>query len=141
MKTSTRSSPSISASAKRRPTATSLVTPGGEELVVLPRAEYEALVERAAEADEDAFDVAIYDARRAEASPVLPADVSMAMLRGESRLRALRQWRDVGQVQLAYKTEISQGFLSDLENGKRNMTAEMRRRIAKVLEVPEDWLK
>jgi predicted transcriptional regulator len=110
-------------------------------LVVLPRAEYEALVERAAEADEDAFDVAIYDARRAEASPVLPADVSMAMLRGESRLRAQRQWRDVGQVQLAYKTEISQGFLSDLENGKRNMTAEMRRRIAKVLEVPEDWLK
>lgn len=40
-------------------------TPNGEELVVLPRADYEALVERAERADEDADDVAIYDARKA----------------------------------------------------------------------------
>jgi hypothetical protein len=39
--------------------------PTGEELVVLPRAEYEALVARADHA-EDANDVAIYDARKAE---------------------------------------------------------------------------
>lgn len=116
------------------------MTPGGEELVLLPRAEYEALIERIAEADEDAADVAIYDARRAEASPTLPADVSMAILRGDGRLKALRRWRDVGQVHLASKAEISQGFLSDLENGKRNMTEEVRRRIAKVLDIPEAWL-
>jgi PHD/YefM family antitoxin component YafN of YafNO toxin-antitoxin module len=41
-------------------------TPGGEELVVLPRAEYEALLERADREAEDAEDVAIYDARKAE---------------------------------------------------------------------------
>ena len=140
MKTSTRSSPSTSASAKQRPTVASIVTPGGEELVLLPRADYEALVERATEAEEDAADIAIYDARRAEGSPTLPADVSMAVLRGDSRLKALRQWRDVGQVHLAFKTDISQGFLSDLENGKRNMTAEMKRRIAEALDIPEIWL-
>lgn len=116
------------------------MTPGGEELVVLSRSAYEELVARAAEADEDAADVAIYDARKADASPLLPAEVSMAMLRGESRLKALRVWRDVGQVLLASKTEISQGFLSDLENGKRNMTAEVRRRVAEALDVPEAWL-
>jgi hypothetical protein len=38
-------------------------TPNGEELVVLPRAEYEALIERADHEAEDAQDVAIYDAR------------------------------------------------------------------------------
>ena len=140
MKTNTRSSPSTSASAKRRPTVASVVTPGGEELVLLPRAEYEALVKRAEDAEEDAADVAIYDARRAEASPALPADVSMAILRGDNRLKALRQWRDVGQVYVASKAEISQGFLSDLENGKRNMTKEVRRRIARILDVPETWL-
>jgi hypothetical protein len=41
-------------------------TPGGEELVVLPRAEYEALIERADHDAEDAEDVAIDDARKAE---------------------------------------------------------------------------
>ena len=107
---------------------------------MLSRAEYESLVDRAALHDEDATDVAIYDARKAEASPVLPAEVSMAMLRGESRLKALRDSKGVTQMYLAFKTDISQGFLSDLENGKRNMTAEVRRRIAKVLDVPEGWL-
>jgi PHD/YefM family antitoxin component YafN of YafNO toxin-antitoxin module len=53
-------------------------TPGGEELVVLPRADYEALLERADGAAEDADDVAIYDARKAELAAggvVLPPEV------------------------------------------------------------------
>lgn len=41
-------------------------TPSGEELVVLPRAKYEALVERADLGAEDANDVALYDVRKAE---------------------------------------------------------------------------
>ena len=41
-------------------------TPSGEELVVLPRAEYDALVKRSDQDAEDADDVAIYDARKAE---------------------------------------------------------------------------
>jgi len=39
-------------------------TPSGEEMVVIPREEYERL--RAAAYDEDADDLAIYDARKAE---------------------------------------------------------------------------
>jgi hypothetical protein len=68
-------------------------TPGGEELVVLPRAEYEALLARAGDAAEDADDIAIYDARKAELAKggvVLPLEVSAAILRGESRLKAIR---------------------------------------------------
>jgi len=110
-------------------------------MVLLPKAEYDALIELAAEAEENAADVAIYDARKAEASPLLPAEVSMAMLRGDNRLRALRQWRDLTQVHLAREIEVSQGFLSDLENGRRNMTASARGRIARVLSVPEAWLE
>jgi len=66
-------------------------TPGGEELVVLPRAEYEALLARADREAEDADDVAIYDARKAELAQgggVLPPEVGAAILRGESRLKA-----------------------------------------------------
>ena len=43
-------------------------TPAGEEIAILPRSEYEDLVQRAAatESGEDALDVAMYDARKAE---------------------------------------------------------------------------
>jgi len=76
-------------------------TPNGEELVVLPRAEYEALLERANHEAEDADDVAVYDTRKAELAAgagVLPAEVSAAILRGDSRLKAIRNWR--GETQL-----------------------------------------
>jgi len=41
-------------------------TPSGEELVVLPRADYDALLAAACDADEDADDLALYDARKSE---------------------------------------------------------------------------
>jgi transcriptional regulator with XRE-family HTH domain len=62
------------------------------------------------------------------------------MLAGASTLKALRQWRDVGQVKLAFDIGTSQGFVSDLENGRRSMTDEVRKRIAKALDVPVEWL-
>lgn len=117
-----------------------ITSPSGEELVVLPRADYERLVRLAAEAEEDAADVAIYDARKAEASTLLPAAVTMAMLKGDSLLKALRTWKDVGQVKLAHDVGTSQGFISDLENGRRGLTEEVRKKIAKALDVPEAWL-
>jgi antitoxin component HigA of HigAB toxin-antitoxin module len=115
-------------------------TPNGDELVVLPRAEYEKLVRLAADAEEDAADVAIYDARKVQRGSPLPAEVTMAMLRGDSRLKALRSWKDVGQVKLASDIGTSQGFISDIENGRRALTEEVRKRIAKSLGVPEEWL-
>lgn len=118
-------------------------TPDGEELVVLPRAEYEALCARADEAVEDEEDVAIYDARKAEfaaGSPVLPKEVSATILRGDSRLKAIRQWKDITQLHLSVKTGISQGYLSDLESGRRAGTPETITKLAEALNVPVTWL-
>ena len=118
-------------------------TPGGEELVVLSRADYEALVERADYDAEDEDDIAIYDARKAElaaGSVVLPPEVSAALLRGESRLKAIRGWRDETQQHLAFRTGIGQGYLSDLENGRRIGTPETIAKLAEALDVPLDWL-
>jgi hypothetical protein len=117
--------------------------PNGEELVVLPRAEYEDLVERANHDAEDAEDVAIYDARKAELAArgsVLPAEVSAAILRGDSRLKAMRHWRGKTQMHLEFKTGIGQGYLSDLENGRRAGTPETVAKLAQALEVPVEWL-
>jgi hypothetical protein len=118
-------------------------TPGGEELVVLPRAEYEALVARADHEAEDADDVAIYDARKAELAKggvVLPPEVSAAILRGESRLKAIRSWRGETQLQLNVMTGIGQGYLSDLESGRRTGTPETIAKLAQALNVPVEWL-
>ena len=118
-------------------------TPGGEELVVLPRAEYEALLARADRDAEDADDVAIYDSRKAELAAgggVLPPEVSAAILRGESRLKAIRNWRGQTQLHLTSVTGISQGYLSDLESGRRTGTPETVAKLAQALDVPVEWL-
>ncbi len=118
-------------------------TPSGEELVVLSRADYEALLKRADHDAEDADDVAIYDARKAELAMggvVLPEAVSTALLRGESRLKAIRNWRDMTQLHVSMRTDIGQGYLSDLESGRRSGTPETITKLAKVLNVPTEWL-
>ena len=118
-------------------------TPAGEELVVLPKADYEALVHAADEAMEDAADIAIYDARRADpvAAAPLPADISMAILRGESRLRAVRKWRGLTQSELADRAGLTQGYLSDLESHRRTASADTAERLAGALEVTVSWIE
>jgi len=118
-------------------------TPAGEELVVLPKADYEALVHAADEAMEDAADIAIYDARKADAvaAAPLPADISMAILRGESRLRAVRKWRGLTQSELADRAGLTQGFLSDLESHRRTASADTAERLAGALEVTVSWIE
>ena len=118
-------------------------TPSGDEMVIIPRAEYEALVAAAHNEDED--DVAVYDARKAELAAsrngLLPPPVSEAMIKGDSLLRALRRWRDITQSDLAVKAEVGQGYLSDLESRRRTGAPETLRRLAQALGIPPEWLE
>jgi transcriptional regulator with XRE-family HTH domain len=43
-------------------------------------------------------------------------------------------------MHLSFKTDLSQGHISDIENGRRTGTAAALRLIANVLEVPLDLL-
>lgn len=119
--------------------------PNGEEMVVLTRAEYEVLVAAAEPYDEDEEDTAIFDACMAELNSGrnerLPAEVSAAMLRGDSLLKALRNWRDVTQMQLSFKTGLGQGYISDLEAGRRKGSKETLALISKALGIEEGWLQ
>ena len=95
-----------------------ITSPSGDELVVLTRSDYDALVAAAEARDEDADDIAVYDLRKAELAAGLdarlPPEVSARLLKGESLLKAMRNWRDMTQMHLAFKTRIGQGYLSDL---------------------------
>ena len=117
-------------------------TPRGE-VAVLPRKEYEALVAKAAEADEDAGTARVVARARKEVAagaPLLPKDIVDRLANGENPVRVLREWRDVTQLHLSSKTNLSQGHISDIENGRRVGTPAALRRIADVLKVPLDLL-
>ncbi len=124
--------------------AQTITTPNGEELVLLSRAEYDRLTSLAAEAEEDAADVAAYDRAMAHldsgADRLLPAEVSASLLRGVRLVAALRKWRGMKQIELAEQAGLSQSYLSDLESGRRKGAPESLRAIAKALDVPANWL-
>jgi predicted transcriptional regulator len=76
----------------------------------------------------------------AAGAPLLPKDVVDRLAKGESPIRVLREWRDVTQMHLSFKTNFSQGHISDIESGRRTGTPAALRRIADALEVPLDLL-
>jgi DNA-binding XRE family transcriptional regulator len=121
-----------------------IITPNGEELAILPRADYEALVAAASDVEEDAVDAAVYDACKAavanDPKSVLPVEVSALMLRGERLATAIRKWRGLTQQDVAAKLGMGQGTLSDIENGRHRTGANTVSALAKIYDVPEDWL-
>src|SRR3954451_10346166 len=96
-------------------------TPKGE-VAILPRKEYEALVTKASEADEDAGTARLVARARKEiaaGTPLLPKDVMDRLVKGENAVRVLREWRDITQTYLSVKTHLSQSHISDIESGRR----------------------
>lgn len=121
-----------------------ILSPAGEELVVLPKADYDALVAAVEELDEDAADIAAYDEAKAALATgrdvALPPEVSRLILRGNTRLKALRLWRGVSQLKVAHIAGVGQGYLSDLENGKKAGAPETLASLAKALDIPAWWI-
>jgi hypothetical protein len=113
------------------------------EVAILPRREYELLAAKASEAEEDAGTARIVaDARKeiAGGGPLLPKAVVDRLANGQNPVRILREWRDITQMHLSFKTNLSQGYISDIENGRRVGTVAALRLIANVLDVPLDLL-
>lgn len=113
------------------------------EVAILPREEYETLLAKAAEADEDAGTARLVARARKDVAgglPLLPKDIVDRLAEGENPVRVLRQWRDITQLHLSFKTGISQSHISDIENGRRIGTPATLRAIADVLKVPVDLL-
>ncbi len=113
------------------------------EVAILPRKEYEALAAKAAEADEDIGTARLVARARKEISggaPLIPKSAIDRIASGENVLRVLREWRDMTQLRLSSKTNIGQGYLSDLENSRRKGTTTALKKIATALNVPLELL-
>ena len=117
-------------------------TPKGE-VAILPRKDYEALVAKAAEADEDAGTARLVARARKEIAAgvsLLPKEVVDRLAGGENPVRVLREWKSMTQMELSFRTHISQSHISDIEGGRRTGTPATLRAIATALKVPLDLL-
>ena len=113
------------------------------EVAILPRKDYEALAAKAREADEDVGTARLVARARREIAagmPLIPKEVVDRISAGENALRAFRKWRGKTQLYISQKTNIGQGYISDLESGRRKGTAAALKKIADVLNVPLDLI-
>jgi DNA-binding XRE family transcriptional regulator len=117
-------------------------TPGGEELAVLPKSEYQRLAALAVDEDVSTARL-VHRIRAAVASGhevVLPKAVVDRLASGENAIRVLREWRDMTQAELAVSIGITQGYLSELEAGRRKGPVALHLKIARSLGVPIELL-
>ena len=119
-------------------------TPGGDDLAVLPRHDYDRLVALAAEAQEDAAASRIVRnsmrSLKEGREVVLPKAVVDRLANGDNVVRVIREWRDMIQGELAVAAGISQNYLSEIETGRRKGPAELQKKFARALGVPVDLL-
>ncbi len=76
----------------------------------------------------------------AEGGPSIPKEIVDRLADGENPVRVFREWRDLTQVDLAARSKLSQGYISDIESGRRTGTPAVLRQIADALGVPLDLL-
>ncbi len=115
---------------------TMIVTPSGEEMVLLSKADFERI--------EDMLDVAAYD--RAKIADTrygiepLTQDELKAFLAAPTPLAFWREKRGLTQAVLAKDAGTTQPQIADLEAGRRGGSLAVMARIAKALAIPVDNL-
>ena len=114
---------------------------GKPEYVVLPWAEYQALLEAA----EDAIDGALLDAFRQKLATgqeeTIPATIVDMLLAGANPIKVWREYRGLTQDALANRAGISKAYLCQIETGKREGAIKTLRAIATALGVTVDELQ
>jgi len=115
-------------------------TPKGDDIVILSRREYDRLIEAAGEdaADAEAARRALDRIRKGEHS-LTSAEVD-ELLAAKTPLAFYRKRAGLTQAALAERAGIAQGFLSEIEAGRKSGEVKTLRRIADVLKISLDDL-
>jgi transcriptional regulator with XRE-family HTH domain len=117
-------------------------TASGEELAILPKSEYERLAKLIADEDIGTARL-VHKAREkivAGREVMVPKAIVDRLAAGGNPIRVLREWRAMTQAELVVKIGITQGYLSDLEAGKRKGPVALHQKISRALGVPIDLL-
>ena len=114
-------------------------TPNGEDLAILPRAQFERLRERA-EDRADAEDARVALERLRDGEELIPQEIVDRLMGGEQPVKVWREFRGLTQTKLAAMAGIGKGYLSQIESGQRAGPLTTRRALAKALRVDLDDL-
>lgn len=109
-------------------------TPKGDDIVILSRKEYDDLLSRREDAA-DAAKLRASRARRAAGEETLSSDDVKALLAAKSPLAFWRARRGLTQAALAKDAGVAQGFVSEIEAGKKTGDVKTLQRIAVALKV------
>jgi DNA-binding XRE family transcriptional regulator len=115
-------------------------TPQGDEMAVLPKADYDKLLE----AFEDREDVEAGRKFRAKLSAgeeeLIPAEYVNRMIDGENKIKVWRDFRGMSAKALADAVGISAPYLSQIESGAREGSLDALKKLADILNVTIDEL-
>lgn len=118
--------------------AQTIKTPSGEDMVVLPKADYDRLLAAARDKLEDEADAreAARILARLESGEeeTLPFEV-VKRLRAENRIKVLREYRGMTQRELAAAAELNPLYLSQIECGRATGGIKSLTRLAEALGV------
>ncbi len=106
------------------------------EMVTIPRAEYERLREAA----EDLADIQAYDRAMAAGEESFPSEIVDRLVNGESPLRVFRDFRGLTQSALATASGVNRVQIADIEAGRRSASVETFRKLAQALNFSIDDL-
>jgi DNA-binding Xre family transcriptional regulator len=116
-------------------------TTGGEEMVVLSRADFEQLVDDPEMLD----DIRLYDEAKAALAAgedeLIPSEVVDRLLSGESEVRVWREFRGLPREELADRAGIEEARLAEIEDESADLRVSEIQALAPVLKVDlEDLL-
>jgi DNA-binding XRE family transcriptional regulator len=116
-------------------------SPSGEDIVILSRSEYDALI---ADRNEDASDAIRANEILADLASGVETTLSAAdvgeLLAAKTPLAFWRRHRGLTQQDLSRQTGVAQGFLSEIESGSKTGDLKTVSRIARALSLTIDDL-
>ena len=118
--------------------AQTIVTPNGERLVLIPEAEYKALLEAAQDSEDVAHARDFFAKLEAGEAELLPDAMVSRILEGENKVRVWREHRGLTAKAVAEAAGIAAPTLSQIEKGVRTGSVDVLRRIAVALRVDLD---
>lgn len=109
----------------------------GKKAVILSIKTYEELKERLEELE----DINVYKQVKSEAQENFPLMIVEKLILGEeSKIKILREYRKYNLTQLAEKLNISEAYLSQIENKKRRGNVDLYKKISQELDIDIDVL-
>lgn len=115
-------------------------SPSGERMVMLPEAEFDALIDELDDA-RDLVEAQTIQARvQSGEEKVIPSEVVMRFVDGDSPIRVWRDYRGLSLTELASEAKMLDEELAEIETDQQSPTVEQLKAIAKALKVTMDDL-